>query len=283
MKKIIAALTAIMMFVPAFSLAEEAAPAAADEPAAMAEAEAVEDEVGDELNAEAEEGGWYELSEDGTVLTVRLPMMASEDGYEWSFEAEDGSPLELLTSETTTDADGDPRWVGSFRSTATADAAAVLTFKYAKGDNFPALQCLLLTSLTADSKIAVESANVEDYTWLEVDAEDGKTLYIGLEANETTGYSWSWITDRDGALNMVLDTYISGDDGDDEVVGTDGMWFSAFSAAEGITGDVTLTLNYTQAGSETPAVSNIIDLAVADDGTITIKSVYSIMPLTAAE
>lgn len=283
MKKIIAALTAIMMFVPAFSLAEEAAPAAADEPAAMAEAEAVEDEVGDELNAEAEEGGWYELSEDGTVLTVRLPMMASEDGYEWSFEAEDGSPLELLTSETTTDADGDSMWVGSFRSTATADAAAVLTFKYAKGDNFPALQCLLLTSLTADSKIAVESANVEDYTWLEVDAEDGKTLYIGLEANETTGYSWSWITDRDGALNMVLDTYISGDDGDDEVVGTDGMWFSAFSAAEGITGDVTLTLNYTQAGSETPAVSNIIDLAVADDGTITIKSVYSIMPLTAAE
>ena len=102
MKKIIAALAAIMMFVPAFSLAEEAAPAAADEPAAMAEAEAVEDEVGDELNVEAEEGGWYELSEDGTVLTVRLPMMASEDGYEWSFEAEDGSPLELLTNETTT-------------------------------------------------------------------------------------------------------------------------------------------------------------------------------------
>ena len=218
MKKIIAALAAIMMFVPAFSLAEEAAPAAADEPAAMAEAEAVEDEVGDELNAEAEEGGWYELSEDGTVLTVRLPMMNSEDGYEWSFEAEDGSPLELLTNETTTDEDGDPMWVGSFRSTATADAAAVLTFKYAKGDNFPALQCLLLTSLTADSKIAVESANVEDYTWLEVDDEDGKTLYIGLEANETTGYSWSWITDRDGALNMVLDTYISDDDGDDEVV-----------------------------------------------------------------
>ena len=106
MKKIIAALAAIMMFVPAFSLAEEAAPAAADEPAAMAEAEAVEDEVGDELNAEAEEGGWYELSEDGTVLTARLPMMNSEDGYEWSFEAEDGSPLELLTSETTTDEDG---------------------------------------------------------------------------------------------------------------------------------------------------------------------------------
>ena len=217
------------------------------------------------------------------MLTVRLPMMASEDGYEWSFEAEDGSPLELLTNETTTDEDGDPMWVGSFRSTATADAAAVLTFKYAKGDNFPALQCLLLTSLTADSKIAVESANVEDYTWLEVDDEDGKTLYIGLEANETTGYSWSWITDRDGALNMVLDTYISDDDGDDEVVGMGGMWFSAFSAAEGITGDVTLTLNYTQASSETPDVSNIVDLAVADDGTITIKSVYSIMPLTAAE
>ena len=283
MKKIIAALAAIMMFVPAFSLAEEAAPAAADEPAAMAEAEAVEDEVGDELNAEAEEGGWYELSEDGTVLTVPLPMMASEDGYEWLFEAEDGSPLELLTSETTTDEDGDPMWVGSFRSTATADAAAVLTFKYAKGDNFPAFQCLLLTSLTADSKIAVESANVEDYTWLEVDDEDGKTLYIGLEANETTGYSWSWITDRDGALNMVLDTYISDDDGDDEVVGMGGMWFSAFSAAEGITGDVTLTLNYAQAGSETPDVSNIVNLAVADDGTITIKSVDSIMPLTAAE
>ena len=171
-------------------------------------------------------------------------------------------------------------WVGSFRSTATADAAAVLTFKYAKGDNFPAFQCLLLTSLTADSKIAVESANVEDYTWLEVDDEDGKTLYIGLEANETTGYSWSWITDRDGALNMVLDTYISGDD---EGVGMGGMWFSAFSAAEGITGDVTLTLNYAQAGSETPDVSNIVNLAVADDGTITIKSVDSIMPLTAAE
>ena len=30
MKKIVAALAAIMMFVPAFSLAEEAAPAAAD-------------------------------------------------------------------------------------------------------------------------------------------------------------------------------------------------------------------------------------------------------------
>ena len=43
------------------------------------------------------------------------------------------------------------------------------------------------------------------------------------------------------------------------------------------------TLNYTQAGSETPDVSNIVNLAVADDGTITIKSVDSIMPLTAAE
>lgn len=277
MKKIIAALVAMMMFVPAFALADDAAPAATEVPAVSEQAE---DDDGMAI-AISTDLDWYELSNDSTVLTVRMPALADEDeGYEWSFEIWD-STIELLTSETTTDDEGNALWVASFRSTATAEADTGICLKYAKGDAFPMVDIDMFVKLSADGKIEVSDVALEDNTWLYVD-EDGKTLYAALYANPTNGYEWSWISDPADALNSVLDEYVANEtpEGVDDM---DGMWYAGFQAAEGKSGDVVLTFNYTQSGSETPSESNIVNLTVAEDGTITINSVYGIAPLDAAE
>lgn len=66
---------------------------------------------------ESGNAGWYELSNDDTVLTVRLPVEA-DSGAGWVYEISDPDALELLTMETTEDAQGaGGEWVASFAGT----------------------------------------------------------------------------------------------------------------------------------------------------------------------
>lgn len=64
---------------------------------------------------------WLELGEEG-ILTVRIPLEKRE-GFVWQPSVADGSPLELLTQETT-----DTEYVASFRATGSGEANLSLSY-----------------------------------------------------------------------------------------------------------------------------------------------------------
>lgn len=67
------------------------------------------------------ESDWLELGEEG-ILTVRIPLEKRE-GFVWQPSVADGSPLELLTQETT-----DTEYVASFRATGSGEANLSLSY-----------------------------------------------------------------------------------------------------------------------------------------------------------
>lgn len=64
---------------------------------------------------------WLELGEEG-ILTVRIPLDGRE-GYFWTPSIAEGSPLELLTDETT-----DTEYVASFRAIGNGEASLSLSY-----------------------------------------------------------------------------------------------------------------------------------------------------------
>ena len=80
---------------------------------------------------------WYELSQDGYVLTVRLPSNPST-GYDWSFEFSDDGVIELLTQEFVQDYAPDGivgvggTWAASFICSGSKFGDVTLTLKYSR-------------------------------------------------------------------------------------------------------------------------------------------------------
>ncbi len=87
--------------------------------------------------AEDTSGAWYELSQDGYVLTVRLPSNPST-GYDWSFEFSDDGVIELLTQEFVQDYAPDGivgvggTWAASFVCSGSKFGDVTLTLKYSR-------------------------------------------------------------------------------------------------------------------------------------------------------
>ena len=83
-------------------------------------------------------GAWYELSQDGYVLTVRLPSNPTT-GYDWSYEFSADGVIELLTQEyVQDDAPADMvgvggTWAASFRCSGSEFGDVTLTLKYSRG------------------------------------------------------------------------------------------------------------------------------------------------------
>ena len=91
--------------------------------------------------AEDTSGAWYELSQNGYVLTVRLPSNPTT-GYDWSYEFSADGVIELLTQEyVQDDAPADMvgvggTWAASFRCSGSKFGDVTLTLKYSRsGEN----------------------------------------------------------------------------------------------------------------------------------------------------
>ena len=88
---------------------------------------------------------WYELQNDDTILTVRLPSNPST-GYDWSYEISNDQAIELLTQEYVQDEAAPDAvgvggtWVASFANFGSAFGEVTISFRYARSwvDNEPA-------------------------------------------------------------------------------------------------------------------------------------------------
>ena len=153
--------------------------------------------------AEALEGDWCELSAENTVLTVRLPGDEA-NGYAWNAEFSDEDVLELLTMEYE-----NGQWAASYKATGRKTGLTELRLSYEKDGAFPAATAVLDLSVNDAQKIEIESAKyVETYadTWVEM-SEDARVLTVRLDANATTGYSWTYEIDNPAVLELVTAEY----------------------------------------------------------------------------
>ncbi len=218
------------------------------------------------VQAEAIEGDWFELSAENTVLTVRLPGDETS-GYAWNAELSDADVLELVTMEY---ADG--QWVASYKATGKKAGLAELCLSYEKEGAFPAATAVLDLSVSDAQKIEIESSKyVETYadTWVEM-SEDARTITVRLDANATTGYSWTYEIDDPAVLELVTEEYVA-DENAEGLLGVGGEWVASFHGLKA--GTATLSLYYTGMDDEAPVDARMLEITVAEDTTLTLDFV----------
>lgn len=216
--------------------------------------------------AEALEGDWFELSAEDTVLTVRLPGDEA-NGYAWNAEFSDEDVLELLTMEYE-----NGQWAASYKATGRKKGLTELRLSYEKDGAFPAATAVLDLSVNDAQKIEIESAKyVETYadTWVEM-SEDARVLTVRLDANATTGYSWTYEIDNPAVLELVTAEYVPFEN-EEGLLGVGGEWVASF---RGLTaGTANLTLYYGSADDAAPVDTRTLEIAVAEDATLTLNFV----------
>lgn len=216
--------------------------------------------------AEALEGDWFELSAEDTVLTVRLPGDEA-NGYAWNAEFSDEDVLELLTMEYE-----NGRWAASYKATGRKTGLTELRLSYEKDGAFPAATAVLDLSVNDAQKIEIESAKyVETYadTWVEM-SEDAHVLTVRLDANATTGYSWTYEIDNPAVLELVTAEYVPFEN-EEGLLGVGGEWVASF---RGLTaGTASLTLYYGSADDAAPVDTRTLEIAVAEDTALTLNFV----------
>ena len=140
---------------------------------------------------------WYELSGEGTILTVRLPGN-NKDGMDWEFEISNPDALELITHEVIEGesegmAGAPTTYVASFMSTASAENTVSLILRYASDDPSEAAFStrVLELNVSADNVISIVSVLERDQSadWLEYD-EDNFILTVRLPAPESGSQAW---------------------------------------------------------------------------------------------
>ena len=216
--------------------------------------------------AEALEGDWFELSAEDTVLTVRLPGDEA-NGYAWNAEFSDEDVLELLTMEYE-----NGQWAASYKATGKKKGLTELRLSYEKDGAFPTATAVLDLSVNDAQKIEIESAKyVETYadTWVEM-SEDARVLTVRLDANATTGYSWTYEIDNPAVLELVTAEYVPFEN-EEGLLGVGGEWVASF---RGLTaGTANLTLYYGSADDAAPVDTRTLEIAVAEDTTLTLNFV----------
>lgn len=216
--------------------------------------------------AEALEGDWFELSAEDTVLTVRLPGDEA-NGYAWNAEFSDEDVLELLTMEYE-----NGQWAASYKATGRKTGLTELRLSYEKDGAFPAATTVLDLSVNDAQKIEIESAKyVETYadTWVEM-SEDARVLTVRLDANATTGYSWTYEIDNPAVLELVTAEYVPFEN-EEGLLGVGGEWVASF---RGLTaGTAHLTLYYGSADDAAPVDTRTLEIAVAEDTALTLNFV----------
>lgn len=159
--------------------------------------------------AMAEEASWYELSAEGTVLTVRLPGN-SKNGLNWSFEISNPEALELITQEVIEGesegmAGAETTFVASFMSTAGVENNVSLILHYNDGSAEADVKTNVLElAVDAENVITVNSVLEQDKnTDLMELGDDGYILTVTVPETAPDGCTW----EQDGGTALELITF----------------------------------------------------------------------------
>lgn len=224
-------------------------------------------EGGNELASTAE-NAWYSLSEDSSVLTVRLPLYDVQN-ESWRFLVGNETVVELLTCEILGDEEGEisaeqtAMWIGSFASFSQG-GSTVIQFT-CENESGEVSETRLIDVTAAESVLKVTAVSNDSFYYV---SEDKTVLHIALDANATTGYSWSYSLSDADVLMCDEENYIS-DEAPDGMDGVGGTYVAEFTAAYVKSGFVTLTLNYARPWeSVQPIDSRTVKLFVNEAGLI---------------
>lgn len=113
--------------------------------------------------AYAEPAAWYEISNEGTVLTVRLP------GDNWNFEISNPDALELITMET------NEGFIASFRAIANAQNTVSLILYCAESEGVAAEEIRVLEiNATEANVLSINAELISERAaeWVELDEEE---------------------------------------------------------------------------------------------------------------
>ena len=102
--------------------------------------------------------------------------------------------------------------------------------------------------------------------------EDEMILTVSLEANETTGYSWSYAISDEELLVCDGEEYI-GDEGAEGMVGTGGTYVAKFSPTTKGAGWVTITFSYARPWetAEEPMETRELNVWITEAGTLSVE------------
>ncbi|MDO4739811.1 MAG: protease inhibitor I42 family protein [Eubacteriales bacterium] len=238
MKKLISLLLAVMMLVVPMAFAEEV----------------------------QEENNWFELSNENTVLTVRLPGN-TKSGLNWYYEISNPEALELITTEVIEGESegmaGTPTtFVASFMTTASAENTTSLLFHYTEDVAAdPVASCVLELEMAVNNEINVASSLVrtEHADWIEYDAEQD-ILLLTFEGIQEEGYVWNFDLLDEKKVELIT-------------CETENGFVGSFCATMEEAGFTEIYVNYTDEEGFGPDTYYTVGIFVNEGGGISVESV----------
>lgn len=206
---------------------------------------------------------WFELSEDGTVLTVRLPDERNDE-MNWYFEISVPEAFELLTQETVGSEEAEAElniYAASFRSFSGEESHVSLILTYTTAPYEAAASTRVLEmSISAENVISIVSILERSHTaeWLTYD-EQADILTISLDEQSVEGYSWDvLILDEDMLEPVSSDT-------EQGYIGS----FTALNKKKA--GRTEVILSYGKTGSEVPEIIYTVNMSTHNDGSLSVN------------
>ncbi len=231
--------------------------------------------------ATAEGESWYELSVDGTVLTVTLPANPTT-GYQWEDSISDETVLEMITCEYTQDEGAENllgaggTFVASYRGI--AEGYVLLEMDYmGPGADSPEDTYALMLNVDAEGKITVDSVITDTPSadeWMELDPDAGVAT-AHLMANTADGYFWTFEISDPEVIELLVDGY---DDPDTAACAENG-YAASFRVIGQSDEEQTITFSYglaTEEGIAMPSEIRVADMYVNEAGKLEITGLETI-------
>ena len=202
----------------------------------------------------AEPETWYELSAEGTVVTVRLPQ---EEGLAWTTEISDDTLMELITQE-----EEGGLYVASFKAVDNQIGDVSLIFNLTDNTADAAHRTRVLEfTLGQEGQLNLLSALEQDpeADWCEV---TDNVLTVRLPEDLSTGYRWDFEISDPEVLEMLTQESTEGEDGGA------GAYVASFRPLK--EGQEELVLSYSREDGET-LENRTVDFDVDAQGNLTVR------------
>ena len=199
---------------------------------------------------------WYEISADGTVVTVRLPL---EAGLSWTAEISDDTLMELITEETENDL-----YVASFKAVDGQIGDVSLIFNLTDDTAEAARRTRVLEmTLGEGGQLNLLSVLEQDpeADWCEL---TDNVLTVQLPEDLSTGYRWDFEISDPEVLEMLTQESTEGENGGA------GQYAASFRPLK--EGQEELVLSYSREDGET-LETRAVDFDVDAQGNLSLRFV----------